>query len=194
MEDNQIRIGFAMCGSFCTFSEVIPQMKALKEAGYDVTPILSEFSYKTDTRFGKAEDFIREIEEICGKSIIHSIEKAEPIGPKKLLDILVVAPCTGNTLGKMANGITDSCVLMAAKAHLRNQRPLVIAISTNDALGASAKNIGSLLNQKYLYFVPYQQDNPKGKAASMVANFVQIKQTVELALKGEQIQPLIIMK
>lgn len=151
----KIRVGFAMCGSFCTFSKVLPEIERLVELGYDVVPIMSEFAYATDTRFGKAEDFIAQVEEMTGKKIIHTIDEAEPIGPKKLLDVLVIAPCTGNTLGKLACGITDSSVTMAAKAHIRNAKPVVIAVSTNDGLGASAKNIGMLQNAKYIYFVPY---------------------------------------
>ena len=135
----KIRVGFAMCGSFCTFSKVLPEIERLVELGYDVVPIMSEFAYATDTRFGKAEDFIAQVEEMTGKKIIHTIDEAEPIGPKKLLDVLVIAPCTGNTLGKLACGITDSSVTMAAKAHIRNAKPVVIAVSTNDGLGASAK-------------------------------------------------------
>ena len=150
---NPIRLGFAVCGSFCTHSEILPQMQALIDQGFDITPILSETVYTTDTRFGKCEDFIDSVEKICNKKSIHTVSGAEPIGPKALLDVLVIAPCTGNTLGKLANGITDSSVTMAAKAHLRNERPLIIAPSTNDALGASAKNIGKLMNYKHFYFI-----------------------------------------
>ncbi|MCI8442655.1 MAG: dipicolinate synthase subunit B [Provencibacterium sp.] len=188
---NKIRLGFAMCGSFCTFERVLPQMERAVELGYEVQPVLSEFSYSTDTRFGKAGDFVRRIEEICGRPVIHTIYEAEPIGPKKLLDILLVAPCTGNTLGKLANGITDTSVTMAVKAHLRNQRPVVIAVSTNDALGAAGKNIGMLLNQKNIYFVPMRQDDPVQKPQSIVADFTQIPQAVECAFKGVQMQPVI---
>ena len=145
-------IGFALCGSFCTLSSVIEQIKALKELGYDVLPIMSETVYNTDTRFGKAQDFINRVEEISGNKIIHTIQGAEPIGPKALLDLLVIAPCTGNTLAKLAYGITDTSVTMAAKAHLRNERPLLIAVSTNDALAAAGKNIGTLLNYKNIYY------------------------------------------
>ncbi len=184
------KIGFAMCGSYCTFSEVLPQIKILKELGGDITPIMSENVYSTDTRFGTSEHFIEEVKNITGKEIIHTISGAEPIGPKGLLDILVIAPCTGNTLGKLACGITDSSVTMAAKAHLRNERPLVIAVSTNDALGSSAKNIGALMNCRNIYFVPIGQDAPFSKTRSCVAKFELIPQTVSAALVGEQVQPI----
>ncbi len=185
------RLGFAVCGSFCTHKDVIPQLMKLKEQGYIITPIVSEIVYSTDTRFGKAVDFIKQIEEICEAKCINSIKSAEPIGPKALLDVLVIAPCTGNTLGKLANGITDSCVTMAAKAHLRNERPLILAPSTNDALGASAKNIGTLMNCKNVYFVPFRQDMPEYKHNSCISDFSLIPQTVELALLGKQLQPMI---
>jgi len=153
---------------------------------------MSEMSYTTDTRFGAAADFVKKIEGICGKPVIHTIAQAEPIGPKALLDILVVAPCTGNTLGKIALGITDSCVAMAAKAHLRNQRPLVLAISTNDALSGSAANLGKLLVKRGVYFVPFGQDDPFKKPSSMVADMEKISPAVALALTGSQLQPLVI--
>ncbi|MBR5451953.1 MAG: dipicolinate synthase subunit B [Clostridia bacterium] len=184
------RIGFAMCGSFCTFSEVIPQIKILSELGADITPIMSETVYSTSTRFGTAEHFINQVKEITGKEIIHSIQAAEPIGPKELLDILIVAPCTGNTLGKLALGITDTAVTMATKAHLRNERPVVIAVSTNDALSASAKNIGQLMNSRNIYFVPFSQDAPYKKTRSCVAKFELIPATVSAALGGNQIEPI----
>lgn len=187
---DKIKIGFALTGSFCTFPDVIPVVKALVETGYDVVPVFSEFAYATDTRFGRAADFVRELEMICDHDAIHTIVEAEPIGPKKLFDVVVIAPCTGNTLAKLNNGITDTCVTMAAKAHLRNQRPLVIAVSTNDALGNSAKNIGGLLNCKNVYFVPMKQDNPSGKPRSIVADFPRIPQAVEHALTGAQVQPI----
>lgn len=183
-------IGFALCGSFCTFEEVLPVVLTLVEDGYDVTPIMSEYAYATDTRFGRALDFARRLELITDNKLIHTIVDAEPIGPKKLFDIVVIAPCTGNTLAKLAGGITDTCVTMAAKAHLRNQRPLLLAVSTNDALGNSASNIGSLLNYKGVYFVPMKQDNPLGKPRSVVADFERIPQAVEHALKDNQMQPI----
>lgn len=187
---DKIRVGFALTGSFCTFSEIVPIVRGLVEEGYEVTPIFSEYSYKTDTRFGRAADFVRELELITDCEAIHTIVGAEPIGPKKLFDIIVVAPCTGNTLGKMNYGITDTCVTMAAKAHLRNERPLLLAVSTNDALGNSSKNIGGLLNYKNIYFVPMKQDNPSGKPRSIVADFSRIPQAIEQALNEQQIQPI----
>lgn len=186
-------VGFAMCGSFCTFKTAIPQMKNLMQNGYSVVPIMSQTAYSTDTRFGSANEFTDEIEEICQKKIIHTIPAAEPIGPKKILDALVIAPCTGNTLGKMANGITDTAVTLASKAHLRNGRPVIIAVSTNDALGAAAKNIGLLMNSKNIYFVPMKQDDFKNKPNSIVADFTLIPETVKTVLeKGEQHQPILL--
>lgn len=186
----KIRAGFALCGSFCTFSQVVPQIKKLVDSDIDVFPIMSQTAYSTDTRFGKAAKFRDEIEEICGKSIIHTLTSAEPIGPKKVLDVLIIAPCTGNTIGKLANGITDTPVTLAAKAHLRNQRPLVIAASTNDAMSASGKNIGLLMNTKNIYFVPMRQDDAVGKPSSLVAYFDRIKDSMFSALYGVQIQPV----
>ncbi len=188
---NETTVGFALCGSFCTFKKVIPQIKKLKEQGFRVIPIMSHTAYTTDTRFGKCRDFIEEIEEICQEKTIYTISGAEPIGPKKLLDALVIAPCTGNTLGKMANGITDTSVTLAAKAHLRNQRPVIIAVSTNDALGAAAKNIGLLMNCKNIFFVPMGQDDPKEKPNSIVAYFDKIPDAVKRVLENEQPQPMI---
>ena len=190
---SKANVGFAMCGSFCTFKKVIPQIEELVLLGFNVVPIMSGVSYSTDTRFGKAEDFIKQIEDITGKKIIHTISGAEPIGPKKLLDALIIAPCTGNTLGKMANGITDTSVTLAAKAHLRNARPVIIAVSTNDALGAAAKNIGLLINSKNVYFVPMSQDDPENKPNSIVADFTKIPETLKFVLaEGKQNEPLFI--
>lgn len=190
---SKANVGFAMCGSFCTFKKVIPQIEALVLLGYNVVPIMSQTAYSTDTRFGKAEDFNKKIEAVTGNKIIHTIFDAEPIGPKKLLDALIIAPCTGNTIGKMANGITDTSVTLAAKAHLRNARPVIIAVSTNDALGASAKNIGLLMNSKNIYFVPMRQDDPENKPNSIVADFERIPETLEHVLtKGVQNEPLFI--
>ena len=186
-----MKAGFALTGSFCTFSKVIPQISKLIEAGFEVIPIMSEISYDTDTRFGKAEDFRSEIKRITGNEIINTIVGAEPIGPKNLLDILIIAPCTGNTLGKLSGGVTDTCVTMAAKAHLRNGKPVVIAVSTNDALGASARNIGNLLNARNIFFVPMRQDDIIRKPTSLVAEFDLIPQTVDEALKGRQIEPIL---
>lgn len=185
-------IGFALCGSFCTFNDVFAEIEFLKEEGYNIIPIMSENSYNLDTRFGKAADWRSLFVEITGNQIIHTIPQAEPIGPKKLLDALIIAPCTGNTLAKLANGVTDTCVTLAAKAHLRNARPLIIAPSTNDALSNAGKNIGALLNYKNIYFVPFGQDNFNAKPNSMVANFPLIRSTLEYALEGNQIQPIII--
>jgi dipicolinate synthase subunit B len=185
-------IGFALCGSFCTFNDVFAEIEFLKEEGYNIIPIMSENSYNLDTRFGKASDWQNLFIEITGNPIVHTIPQAEPIGPKKLLDALIIAPCTGNTLAKLANGITDTCVTLAAKAHLRNERPLIIAPSTNDALSNAGKNIGALLNYKNIYFVPFGQDSFKGKPNSMVANFQLIRYTLEAALEGKQLQPVVI--
>lgn len=188
----EIKAGFAICGSFCTFGKVIPQMKNLKEKGVDVYPIMSEISYSTDTRFGKSEDWNREIEEICSREIISTVKDAEPIGPKKMLDILIIAPCTGNTLAKLANGIADTSVTLATKAHLRNARPVLIGVSTNDALGNAAKNIGSLMNYKNIYFIPMRQDDPENKPNSIVADFTQTYEAMLKALENKQLQPMII--
>lgn len=186
-----VQVGFALTGSFCTFHQVIEQMEAVAaHPDWQVIPILSPNAYETDTRFGKAADFREQIERICGHEIWHTIAQTEPIGPKKLLDVLLVAPCTGNTLGKLANGITDTSVTMAVKAHLRNTRPVVLAVSTNDALANAGKNIGLLFNSKNIYFVPMRQDNAAGKPTSVVADFTQIVPAVEAALQARQVQPL----
>lgn len=187
-----ITLGYAMTGSFCTIQNSLEALKKLSKYNIKIKPIMSETVYNTDTRFGKAADLIAQVEEICNEKIIHDIVSAEPIGPKNLLDILVVAPVTGNTLAKNALGITDSSVTMAIKAHLRNNKPVVLGIATNDALGASAKNIGLLHNTKNIFFVPYRQDDPLGKNNSLICDFSLIPETVEKALKGEQIQPVII--
>ena len=187
----KIRLGFAVCGSFCTFKRVLEELEKLAKE-YDITPIMSSGAAFTDTRFGKAEDLRRRITEICGKEPITTIAGAEPIGPQALLDVLVIEPCTGNTLGKLANGITDTAVTMAAKAHLRNGRPVVLAVSTNDALGASARNIGTLMNAKNIYFVPMRQDAPQGKPASVVANFAKTGAAIQAALEGKQVQPVLV--
>lgn len=184
-------IGFAMCGSFCTFSKVINELKLLSNTNSVIYPIMSEAAYSTDTRFGKSEDFHKTIKEITNQDIIKTVKEAEPIGPKGYLDILLIAPCTGNTLAKLANGIADSSVTMAAKAHLRNSKPLVIAVSTNDGLGAAAKNIGTLLNCKNVYFVPFTQDDCINKPNSLVADMSKIKETLEAALDRKQLQPVL---
>lgn len=188
---DKIRLGFAMCGSFCTFKLVLEELERLAK-DYDITPIMSQGAAFTDTRFGKAEDFRRRVAEICGREPITTIADAEPIGPRALLDVLVIEPCTGNTLGKLANGITDTPVTMAAKAHLRNGRPLVLAVSTNDALGASARNIGTLMNAKNIFFVPMRQDSPRGKPASLVADFSETAAAIKSVLEGRQTQPLLL--
>lgn len=187
-----LRLGFAFCGSFCTYAEVMPALERAKARYGDVTPIISEKSAGTDTRFGAAHEFMREMERICDKRVIDTIKKAEPIGPQRLLDLLVIAPCTGSTLARLANGFSDTAVTMAAKAMWRNGRPVVIAVSTNDGLSGSARNIGTLLDKKHVFFVPYRQDDPVGKPTSLVADFTKINDTVEAALEGRQIQPLLL--
>lgn len=189
---DKLTVGFALCGSFCTFEKAIMEIKKLKDYGAEIIPIMSFNAYSTDTRFGSAEKFRERIESICENGIISTIADAEPIGPKKLLDILVIEPCTGNTLAKLANGIADTPVTLAAKAHLRNENPLIIAVSTNDALSNAAKNIGSLLNYKNIYFVPMKQDDAMNKPRSVVADFSKTIETVECALNGNQIQPIYI--
>jgi len=188
---DKLNIGFALTGSFCTFKRVIPVMRQLKEDGNNIIPIMSYNAYSTDTRFGRARDFIDEIEGFTKNSIIASLTSAEPIGPKKLLDILVIEPCTGNTLAKLAAGIADTPVTLAAKSHLRNMRPVLIAISSNDALAGAAKNIAMLQNYKNVFFVPYTQDDPQEKPNSIVANFNMTKQAIEEAVRGRQMQPVI---
>ena len=185
-------IGFAFTGSFCTFSKTILELKKIVNLKANVTPIMSFNSFYTDTKFGKAEDFRKQIEDITKKEIIHTITAAEPIGPKKLLDALVIAPCTGNTLAKLAHSIADSPVTMAAKSHLRNGRPILLAVSTNDALAGAAENIGKLLARRNYYFVPFGQDDPAKKPTSMVADFKMIPQALHSALEGKQIQPILL--
>ncbi len=185
-----IKIGYALCGSFCTFRQSIDEMRELVAMGAELVPIMSANAYTLDTRFGKAADFIREIEDICGRSIIHTIPQAEPIGPQKLLDVLVISPCTGNTLAKLASGVTDTAVALAAKAHLRNARPLVLGVSTNDALATASKNIGLLMNSKHIYFIPMSQDDPVKKPNSVVVHFDKTPEAIQCALAGQQVQPL----
>ena len=189
--NEQLTLGFAMCGSFCTFDAVLTQLEAMRAEFPKIIPIMSTVSYETDTRFGAAEDFRARLERACGQPIIHSIAQAEPIGPKKLLDVLVIAPCTGNTLAKLANGIADTPVTLAAKAHLRNERPIVVAVSTNDALAGNAENIGKLLARGHYFFVPMRQDNAIKKPRSVVADFTRLPETIRAALNGEQIQPIL---
>lgn len=188
---DKITAGFALCGSFCTFAKAIEQIKFLTDKGWDISPVMSYNAYLTDTRFGKADEHISRIQDICNKEIIHTITDAEPIGPKKKLDIMIIEPCTGNTLAKLANGITDTPVTLAAKAHLRNEKPLLIAVSSNDALSISASNIGRLLNNKHVYFVPMRQDDSLKKTRSVVADFEKTYEAAKKAMEGIQLQPII---
>lgn len=185
------RVGFAMCGSFCTFSKALEQMEELVKRGCEVIPIMSFNAYNTDTRFGKAKEHIDRIEELCGRRIISDIPSAEPIGPKKLTDIMVVAPCTGNTAAKLAAAVTDTPVTMAVKSHLRSSRPVLICIATNDALGASAQNIGRLMNTRHYYFVPFGQDDPVKKPNSLIADFTKLIPAMKMALSERQLQPVL---
>ena len=188
----QVRVGYAFCGSFCTYDRAMAALEQVRARFGNVTPIISEAGAGADTRFGNAHDFMREMERICDKRVIDSIVKAEPIGPQKLLDVLVISPCTGNTLGKLAAGITDTAVTMAAKAHLRNGRPLLLAVSTNDGLAASARNIGELMCRKNIFFVPFRQDDPEKKPCSLVADFSLIPDAITAALEGRQLQPVLL--
>lgn len=184
-------IGFAMCGSFCTYSSVFSVIEQLA-VEHQIIPILSNTSYSTDSRFGSAEDHIALVSSICKRPPLHTITDVEPIGPKQMLDLLIIAPCTGNTIAKLAHSIADTPVTMAAKSHLRNGKPILIAISTNDALGGAAENIGKLLARKHYYFVPFRQDDPVGKPTSMVADFSKIPDAVEAAICGMQLQPILL--
>ena len=186
-----MKIGFALTGSFCTFARIFPVMEALSR-NYELIPIVSEAVAATGSRFGTAAGHRAKITELCGKPPLDSIPAVEPIGPKKLLDVLIVAPCTGNTLAKLSLGIADTPVTMAVKSHLRNGRPVLIAVSTNDALGTAAENIGRLLARKHFYFVPFSQDAPDGKPCSCVAHFEQIPDALEAALQNRQLQPLLL--
>ena len=190
MEDKTI--GFAVCGSFCTHARAMEALEQVKARFARVVPIVSEVTANTDTRFGTAHDLMREMERICDRRVISDLREAEPIGPKKLLDLLIICPCTGNTLGKLAAGVTDSSVTMAAKAHLRNERPVLIAPSTNDGLAASAASIGALLPRKYIYFVPFGQDDFQNKPTSLVADFSQVADAALAALEGRQLQPILL--
>ncbi len=185
-------VGFAITGSFCTFSAIKKELVRLKEEDINVIPIFSFNAYNTDSRFGKADDFVKYVEEITGNKSVNTISEAEKFGPNDILDILIIAPCTGNTLAKFNNGITDTPVLMSAKGHVRTGKPLVISISTNDALGMNFKNIGSLLNVKNIYFVPFGQDNYRSKPNSMIAHTDLILPTLENALEGKQLQPILV--
>ncbi len=186
------RVGFAICGSFCTHERVLRELERLCGEYESVVPIVSETVCATDTRFGTARELLDTVERLTGRKAVSTIREAEPIGPKKLLDVLVVAPCTGNTLGKLSCGITDTAVTMAVKAHLRNERPVVLAVASNDGLSGAARNLGELLVRKNIYFVPFGQDDPAGKPCSLVADFSRIGDTVRSALEGRQLQPLLL--
>ncbi len=191
-QDEKLTVGLGITGSFCTFDKIKQETKRLMETDtMRIIPIYSFHAQELDTRFGTAEDFRRDMERITGEHGIFTIPEAEPIGPSGCLDALILAPCTGNTLAKLCAGITDSPALMAAKAHLRNEKPLIISVSTNDALGMNFKNIGMLMNMKNIYFVPFGQDNYKKKPASMIAHVELIEDTLKAALQGKQIQPVI---
>lgn len=185
-------IGFAVCGSFCTHAKAMSALEQVRDRWKNVVPIVSECTADTDTRFGAAHDLMREMERICDHRVISTVKAAEPIGPQKLLDLLIICPCTGNTLGKLAAGVTDTSVTMAAKAHLRNGRPLLIAPSTNDGLSVSAASIGTLLARKYIYFVPFGQDDPDKKPTSLVADFNRVADAAQAALEGRQLQPMLL--
>ncbi len=189
---NDLNIGIAVTGSYCTYDKIFDEMKNLAEKGANIYTIFSDHAATTDSRFGNAEEFMALAKEVTGKDPVTTIPDVEPMGPKGLLNILVIAPCTGNTLSKLANGISDTSVLMAAKGHLRNNKPLVISLSTNDALGMNLKNIGILLNTKNIYFVPFGQDNYEIKPNSMIAHTYLLADTIDLALRGKQIQPVIV--
>ena len=188
---SNLRIGFALCGSFCTFEKALTQMEMLCQTGYEVLPILSYHAASVNTRFGQANDFIQRMETLCQRKVIRTIEEAEPIGPKKMTDIMIVAPCTGNTAAKLAHAITDTPVTMAVKSHLRQEKPVLLCLATNDALGASAQNIGRLLNTKHYYFVPFSQDDPVNKPNSLVADFRLLPQAMDYALREQQLQPVL---
>ena len=185
-------IGFSMCGSFCTHKKSLEQLRLLVERGYDVIPIMSETVFTTDTRFGEAKSLLREVEDITNHPVIHTIVDAEPLGPDICLDAMIICPCTGNTLAKLASGITDTAVCMAAKAHLRGDRPLIITLASNDALSANMKNIAALLNRKCVYFVPMKQDDPEKKPHSLVADFSLLLPTFESALEGKQYRKIFV--
>ena len=185
------RVGFAMCGSFCTFAHCFDALETLKNLGCVLIPIMSFNAYSIDTRFGTAKEHIQRLEEICGRKIIHTIEDAEPLGPKNMTDIMLIANCTGNTLAKLAMSITDTPVTMAVKSHIRNSRPVLLNIATNDALAGSAKNIFSLMNYKNYYFVPMKQDDYKAKPTSLMGSFELIPEAMENALEFRQMQPVI---
>lgn len=186
-----MKLGFAICGSFCNHPQILDILETLARE-HEIIPILSEHAAACDTRFGSAEELIARVERAAGRSAVRGIVAAEPLGPSNAMDALLIAPCTGNTLGKLAGGITDGAVTMAAKSHLRNGKPVVLAIATNDGLSASAPNIAALLNRKHYYFVPFGQDNPAGKPTSLIADFTRIDETLAAALEGRQLQPLLL--
>ncbi len=188
--EHKPKVGLALCGSYCTYEQVFAEVESLRER-FELIPILSDTAAETDTRFGRAAEHIRHLMELTGRRVITTVAEAEPLGPKEPMELLIIAPCTGNTLAKLAHGITDSAVTMAAKAHLRNGRPLLIAFSSNDALSASAENIGKLLNRKSVYFVPFRQDDPEKKPRSAQADFSLLLPAAEAALRGEQLQPIL---
>lgn len=192
MSLNGVRIGLALTGSFCTFEKVYKEVEKLMNTGAKVTPIFSYNAASIDSRFGKAEDWVMKFEALTDSKSIMTIPEAEPIGPKNMFDILLLAPCTGNTIAKLANAVTDTPVLMAVKSHIRNQRPVVVAISTNDGLGMNAKNLGILLNSKHYFFIPFGQDNPVDKKNSLIAKLEYTIPTIEEALEGKQLQPMIV--
>lgn len=192
MSLKKLNIGVGLCGSFCTLTEVIDEIERLCKMSINVTPVMSYNSQSIDTRFGKAHEFLQRLEDITGNEVIKSIEQAEPIGPQNKLDAFLIAPCTGNTLAKLNSSITDTPVLMAAKAHIRNNKPLIVAVATNDALSNNFKNIGELMNKKNIYFVPFGQDDYIRKTNSIIADFTQMLETIEEAIRGEQIQPVLL--
>ncbi len=186
-----LKLGVALCGSFCTFKRTVEMIKELLELGIEIYPIMSQNAYHTSTRFGKAEDFINEIETLTGRKIVHDIVSAEPLGPKAIIDAILIAPCTGNTLSKLSQGITDTAVVLAAKSLLRNAKPVIIAISTNDGLGINLQNIGTLITNQSIFFVPFAQDDPVNKPYSLIADLKLVPETIEAALEYKQIQPII---
>ena len=186
-----MKIGFAFCGSFCNHPELLKLYEDIARE-HEIVPILSENAAKYSTRFGTAEDFVTRVEALAGRKAVRNIVEAEPLGPQGAMEVLVIAPCTGNTIAKLANGIADTPVTLAAKAHLRNEAPIILAVSTNDALAGNAANIGALLNRKHYYFVPFRQDSPQKKPRSMVADFSKLTDTVCHALQGEQLQPILL--
>ena len=186
----KLRIGLALTGSYCTYDKALAAAEALAEK-YELTALMSETAYATDTRFGAAADFVSRLERITGKPVLHSIADVEPVGPKNYFDVLAVAPCTGNTLAKLAAGITDTAVTMAVKSHLRSGKPVVLAFGSNDGLSASAKNLGELLNRKHYYFVPLYQDDPEKKPRSLAADYALLEETILAAAEGRQVQPIL---